>query len=80
MEEYVGLRFSNHVTDVRPHSIDCELPVVCDDEYWIHPDPNLAFKQPDSKPSAIASWVCGLGLLHILAVALRTLVGNFYIL
>ncbi|KAF5349865.1 hypothetical protein D9758_014004 [Tetrapyrgos nigripes] len=25
---------------------DIDLPVQCDDEYWEHPDPELAFKQP----------------------------------
>ncbi|ESK97482.1 hypothetical protein Moror_17661 [Moniliophthora roreri MCA 2997] len=30
---------------------DLELPVDCDDEYWEHEDPTLAFKQPPGKPS-----------------------------
>ncbi|KAJ2935650.1 hypothetical protein H1R20_g1444, partial [Candolleomyces eurysporus] len=28
------------------NDIDVEMPVECDDEYWEHPDPELAFKQP----------------------------------
>lgn len=74
MEEYVAVSFPYIEKLNESFSIDVDLPIICDDEYWIHPDPDLAFKQPESKPSVVASWVCGIGLLHILAVALRTLV------
>lgn len=55
-------------------SIDVELPIVCDDEYWINPDPNLAFKQPEGKPSTVAYFNCALRLAQIHAFALRTIV------
>ncbi|KAI0312122.1 fungal-specific transcription factor domain-containing protein [Amylostereum chailletii] len=35
-------------------SIDLEFPIECDDEYWLHPDPEKAFKQPPGKPSKVS--------------------------
>ena len=46
----------------------------CDDEYWINPDPNLAFKQPEGKPSTVVFFNCALRLAQIHAFALRTIV------
>ncbi|KAJ7586302.1 fungal-specific transcription factor domain-containing protein [Mycena floridula] len=62
----------------RPRAIhsddyDQELPVDCDDEYWEHPDPHQAFKQPPGKPSTISFFISHLKLLHILAFAERTI-------
>ncbi|KAJ2930730.1 hypothetical protein H1R20_g6368, partial [Candolleomyces eurysporus] len=36
---------------------DVEMPIDCDDEYWDHPDAELAFKQPPGVPSK-ASYFC----------------------
>ena len=58
-------------------SFDIDLPVECDDEYWEQPDPVLAFKQPENKPSTISFFVSYLKLFHIQAFALRTLVRPF---
>lgn len=55
-------------------SIDAELLTEVDDEYWINPDPELAFKQPEGKPSRIAFSNCLIRLLKILAFASRTIV------
>ncbi|KZV64200.1 hypothetical protein PENSPDRAFT_757416 [Peniophora sp. CONT] len=33
--------------------LDLDRPIACDDEYWEHPDPVLAFKQPEGRPSRI---------------------------
>ncbi|KAJ8473474.1 hypothetical protein ONZ45_g16282 [Pleurotus djamor] len=54
--------------------LDLDLPLEVDDEYWEHPDPEKAFRQPDDKPSLITSFNCSLRLMHILGTALRTLV------
>lgn len=32
---------------------DLDYPIACDDEYWDHPDPARAFKQPEGVPSRI---------------------------
>ena len=55
-------------------SIDVDLPIACDDEYWLNPDPNLAFKQPEGKPSTVTYFNCALRLAQINAFALRTIV------
>ena len=55
-------------------SFDVDLPIECDDEYWINPDPNLAFKQPAGKPSKIVFFNCVMRLAQIHAFALRTIV------
>lgn len=54
--------------------MDVEFPAECDDEYWAHPDPEQAFKQPADKPSVLAFFNCCLKLKQIHAFALRTLV------
>ena len=46
----------------------------CDDEYWQHPDPDRAFKQPPGRPSVIGAFNLSLKLNKILAYALRTIV------
>lgn len=55
-------------------SFDLDLPTECDDEYWMHPDPEQAFKQPPGTPSSIAFFNCYIRLHQILAFALRTIV------
>jgi hypothetical protein len=58
-------------------SFDLELPIECDDEYWEHPDPAQAFKQPPGKPSVIAYFNCFLKLNQVLAFSVRTIVRQF---
>lgn len=55
-------------------SFDVELPIICDDEYMEHPDPEQAFKQPAGKPCLITCFVSMLKLMQITAFALRTIV------
>jgi hypothetical protein len=55
-------------------SFDVEMMIECDDEYWDHPDPEQAFKQPPGKPSLIASCNTFLKLSAIQGRALRELV------
>ncbi|CCM00118.1 uncharacterized protein FIBRA_02145 [Fibroporia radiculosa] len=58
---------------IQDEDFDLDLPTECDDEYWLHPDPNLAFKQPPGKPSTVTFFNCFLRLNQILAFALRTI-------
>ncbi|KAK7034648.1 Gypsy retrotransposon integrase-like protein 1 [Paramarasmius palmivorus] len=56
-----------------PVDYDLDLPVDCDDEYWEHPDPEMAFKQPPGVPSKSAFWVQFVKLLDIFGFAQRTI-------
>ena len=58
-------------------SFDIDLPVECDDEYWMNDDPDLEFKQPPGKPSTVSMFVHLLRLGRILAHAYRTIVSIF---
>ncbi|KAI0771317.1 fungal-specific transcription factor domain-containing protein [Trametes elegans] len=58
---------------MQDEDFDLDLPTECDDEYWTHPDPEQAFKQPPGKPSKIAFFNCYIRLHQILAFALRTI-------
>ncbi|KDQ52659.1 hypothetical protein JAAARDRAFT_183930 [Jaapia argillacea MUCL 33604] len=53
--------------------INVDLPIECDDEYWIDEDPDKAFKQPSSRPSTIAYFICFTKLNRILALILRSI-------
>ncbi|EIW84588.1 hypothetical protein CONPUDRAFT_163669, partial [Coniophora puteana RWD-64-598 SS2] len=64
---------SVHDAHVFVHIFDLDLPVICDDEYWEHQDPEQAFKQPPGKPSYVAYFVTAVKLNQILALALRTI-------
>lgn len=59
-------------------SFDLDFPIECDDEYWEHQDPEMAFRQPPDKPSAIAFFNCYLKLSDILAYAMRTVVCRIF--
>lgn len=58
---------------IQEEDFDLDLPTECDDEYWVHPDPEQAFKQPAGKPSVMSYFICFLKLNQILAFALRTI-------
>ncbi|KIP05402.1 hypothetical protein PHLGIDRAFT_60579, partial [Phlebiopsis gigantea 11061_1 CR5-6] len=58
---------------IHDEDFDLEMPIECDDEYWVTGDPDTAFKQPPGKPSVVASFNCLLRLNQILAFALRTI-------
>ncbi len=56
-------------------SFDVDLLTEVDDEYWINDEnPELAFKQPEGRPSKITFANCYIRLLKILDFALRTIV------
>ncbi|KAJ7163614.1 fungal-specific transcription factor domain-containing protein [Mycena crocata] len=52
---------------------DLDLPIECDDIYWLTPDPEKAFQQPAGVPSLLAYLNCYIKLLDILGFAQRTL-------
>ena len=56
------------------YSFDLDQMTEVDDEYWENEDPELAFKQPEGKPSKIAFANCLIRLQKILAYASRTIV------
>ncbi|KAI0688002.1 fungal-specific transcription factor domain-containing protein [Cytidiella melzeri] len=58
---------------IQDEDFDLDLPIACDDEYWLHPDPAQAFKQPEYKPSKVVYFNCLLRLSQIHAFALRTI-------
>ena len=55
-------------------SFDLEMPLCCDDEYFMHEDPDRAGKQPEDKPSLLSYFIWTLKLTQIQGLALRTLV------
>ena len=55
-------------------SLDLDLPIEVDDEYWENDDPDLAFRQPEGKPAVVAGFLEWIKLSHIVAYALKTLV------
>ncbi|KAK7060301.1 Gypsy retrotransposon integrase-like protein 1 [Paramarasmius palmivorus] len=65
--------FTGRPQATTPDDFDLDLPVDCDDEYWDHEDPNLAFKQPPGKPSSLAYGFSQYKLVNILSYANRTL-------
>ncbi|KAJ6587119.1 fungal-specific transcription factor domain-containing protein [Mycena vulgaris] len=65
---FLGRPSAIHVEDY-----DVELPLEVDDEYWEHPDPEQAFKQPPGKPSVLTYFVCHIRLCEILGSTLRRL-------
>ncbi|KAG6845076.1 hypothetical protein H0H87_000980 [Tephrocybe sp. NHM501043] len=59
------------VLQVDDHDVD--LPIECDDDYWDHVNPSLAFKQPPHKPSEVAYFNSYIKLMDILAYAMRAI-------
>lgn len=55
-------------------SYDLDMPAEVDDEYWEHPDPAMAFRQPPGKPSLISAFNTFIRLNVLLSMALRTIV------
>ncbi|KAJ7599306.1 fungal-specific transcription factor domain-containing protein [Mycena floridula] len=58
---------------IRSEDFDVELPTDCDDEYWEHSDPTMAFKQPSDKPSIVSPFLSFIQLSELTALALRML-------
>ncbi len=74
VDEYVDFVLLNVAHPACSSSIDVEFPIECDDEYWEHPDPRKAFRQPSGKPSYMSFFISALKLSRIVATCLRTLV------
>ncbi|KAF9568197.1 hypothetical protein CPC08DRAFT_746400 [Agrocybe pediades] len=58
--------YSGRPCALQDEDLDVDRPVACDDEYW-----ERGFKQPDGKPSYIAFFDAYIGLMDILAHAMR---------
>ncbi|KIY69850.1 hypothetical protein CYLTODRAFT_420291 [Cylindrobasidium torrendii FP15055 ss-10] len=58
---------------IMDEDIDIEFPAECDDEYWEHPDPKQAFKQPAGIPSVLSYFITLLKLYQLLSFCLRTI-------
>ncbi|KAI0779911.1 fungal-specific transcription factor domain-containing protein [Fomes fomentarius] len=59
---------------IHDEDFDVDLLTEVDDEYWINEEnPELAFKQPEGRPSKITFANCYIRLLKILDFALRTI-------
>ncbi|KAJ3720335.1 fungal-specific transcription factor domain-containing protein, partial [Lentinula raphanica] len=56
-----------------PAEYDLDLPLECDDEFWEHPDPEQAFKQPLGRPSMMEYWRAHLKSIDILAFAQKNI-------
>ncbi|KAJ4482473.1 fungal-specific transcription factor domain-containing protein, partial [Lentinula aciculospora] len=52
---------------------DLDLPIDCDDEFWLPSNSEEPFKQPPDKPSKIAFIISFLEVSFILSYALRTI-------
>ncbi|KAJ7287859.1 fungal-specific transcription factor domain-containing protein [Mycena rebaudengoi] len=65
--------FLGRPTAIHVEDYDVELPMEVDDEYWDHPDPEQAFKQPSGKPSLLTFFICHIRLSEILGSTLRRL-------
>ncbi|KAF9223941.1 hypothetical protein BS17DRAFT_704855 [Gyrodon lividus] len=65
--------FLGRPCSIQDEDFDLDLPVECDDEYWEHPDPEQAFKQPSDKPSTMSFFMSFLKLNRVLAFALKTI-------
>ncbi|KAF9073616.1 putative fungal-specific transcription factor [Rhodocollybia butyracea] len=65
--------FAGRPATIHEEEYDVELPINCDDEYWEHPDPDMAFKQPTGTPSKLSFFIHYLKLMDILAYATRTI-------
>ncbi|KAF5366455.1 hypothetical protein D9758_009805 [Tetrapyrgos nigripes] len=68
-----GSAFMGRPRATSSDDFDIDLPVQCDDEYWKHPDPELAFKQAPGRPSNLVYFVTFLRLLDILNMAQKTI-------
>ncbi|KAL0950434.1 hypothetical protein HGRIS_010385 [Hohenbuehelia grisea] len=60
---------------VQDDDYDLDLPVECDDEYWVVHNKRLYFQQPHNKPSRVAFFNSYLQVSQMCAWALYTLYG-----
>lgn len=59
-------------------SFDLDLPIECDDEYWVANEPEQAFKQPAGVPSRISYFNWMIKLSNIRAMVIRRIVRLFH--
>jgi hypothetical protein len=72
--DFYSMRLSS--PDQHPFSFSVGLPIDCDDEFWEDPDPTMAFKQPEGRPSSISGFIHILQLRRIQLRAMRSLVST----
>ncbi|KAI0080937.1 hypothetical protein K474DRAFT_1704231 [Panus rudis PR-1116 ss-1] len=65
--------FLGRPTALRDEDVDVDLPVECDDEYWVISENGIKSEQPAGKPSKIAYFNSSIRLTQILGYALRTI-------
>ncbi|KAE9408003.1 hypothetical protein BT96DRAFT_1034322, partial [Gymnopus androsaceus JB14] len=65
--------FTGRPRATNPADYDLDYPADIDDEYWLHPDPEQAFKQPSGQPSRISFWIHFLKLMDICGLAQRSI-------
>ncbi|KDQ55775.1 hypothetical protein JAAARDRAFT_195593 [Jaapia argillacea MUCL 33604] len=58
---------------LQEEDIDAELPIECDDEFWVCAEPSASFKQPRGVPAKVSFFNSRVKLDRILAFALRTI-------
>ncbi|KAI0080936.1 hypothetical protein K474DRAFT_1704230 [Panus rudis PR-1116 ss-1] len=65
--------FLGRPTAVRDEDIDVDLPIECDDEFWVTTEDGVRPEQPSGKPSRVTFFNSSIRLTQILGYALRTL-------
>ncbi|KAF6759569.1 fungal-specific transcription factor domain-containing protein [Ephemerocybe angulata] len=63
-EQFMGI-ILGRLPMIMSADYDVDYPVECDDEFWENGDPELAFKQPPSRPSTITYFNQIIGLFAI---------------
>ena len=58
--------------------LDLDYPIACDDEYWDHPDPARAFKQPEGRPSRIDFLISVIKLTQAMGPGMSFLVSTAF--
>ncbi|PFH53689.1 hypothetical protein AMATHDRAFT_73129 [Amanita thiersii Skay4041] len=63
--------FAGRPCGLHEEDYDQDYPIECDDEYWECTNPAECFQQPSDTPSTMSFFTCYLGLMDILAYAMR---------
>ncbi|KAJ6629500.1 fungal-specific transcription factor domain-containing protein [Mycena sp. CBHHK59/15] len=68
----LGSSFCGRPRATSSDDYDLDYPIECDDEFWDHPDPAMAFKQPSGRPSTMTYTTVYLKLIEIVGMTQRT--------
>lgn len=58
---------------INEEAFDLDMPIECDDEYWLDSNSNPVMKQPEDRPSKLAYFIWSIKLDRILAFAHQTI-------